>query len=185
MRSRLIACVHWYSAHCRRCCHRIFCFHISLLGDWQTNRTLASDATYHKAKSVSTDYCPPCEKVRWWRIICDESHALRNSNNKKCDAATALVADNKWLVSGKAPSVQVFQLLLAFPQIIRSSFSSECVTGTGKHFDLVNQLLFLGLQNVGDMFSDFRGIVFSNTRKIRTLPHRNGIESKRLCGELQ
>jgi len=65
-----------------------------------TYETLASDATYHKNKSNDEEYCPPCEQVRWWRIICDESHVLRNANNHKSKAVMDLVADNKWLVSG-------------------------------------------------------------------------------------
>lgn len=65
-----------------------------------TYETLSSDATYHRKKSDSGDYCPPCEQVRWWRIICDECHVLRYGNSAKSDAVMALVADNKWLVSG-------------------------------------------------------------------------------------
>jgi SNF2 family DNA or RNA helicase len=65
-----------------------------------TYQTLASDATYH-AKKGGADYCAPCEQVRWWRIICDESHSLREASTKKSMAIMNLVADNKWLVSGK------------------------------------------------------------------------------------
>jgi len=67
-----------------------------------TYETLASDITYHKNKSKDKDnYCAPCEEIRWWRIICDESHVLRSSNNNKSTAIMNLTADNKWLVSGK------------------------------------------------------------------------------------
>lgn len=48
-----------------------------------TYETLASDATYWMEKSNDRDYCPPCEQIRWWRIICDESHNLR-IRSKKC-----------------------------------------------------------------------------------------------------
>jgi hypothetical protein len=65
-----------------------------------TYETLASDATYHANKSSDASYCPPCEQVRWWRIICDESHVLRNGNSAKSEAVMNLVGDNKWLVSG-------------------------------------------------------------------------------------
>lgn len=41
-----------------------------------TYEVLASDATYHREKSNDPDYCPPCEEIRWWRIICDESHSM-------------------------------------------------------------------------------------------------------------
>ena len=64
-----------------------------------TYETLASDATYHKSKSKDADYCAPCEQVRWWRVICDESHVLRSASTKS-RVVMDLVADNKWLVSG-------------------------------------------------------------------------------------
>ena len=47
-----------------------------------TYQTLASDATFH-AKKHGASYCPPCEQVRWWRIICDESQSLREANTQK------------------------------------------------------------------------------------------------------
>lgn len=65
-----------------------------------TYQTLASDATYH-ANKAGVGYCAPCEQVRWWRIICDESHSLREGNTKKSSAVMCLVADNKWVVSGR------------------------------------------------------------------------------------
>ena len=69
-----------------------------------TYETLASDATFHASKSADAGYCPPCEQVRWWRIICDESHVLRNASSGKSKAVMSLIADNKWLVSGKTRS---------------------------------------------------------------------------------
>jgi SWI/SNF-related matrix-associated actin-dependent regulator of chromatin subfamily A3 len=68
-----------------------------------TYETLSSDATYHARKSTegADAYSAPCEQVRWWRIICDESHVLRNGSTKKTSAILNLVSDNKWLVSGK------------------------------------------------------------------------------------
>ena len=65
-----------------------------------TYETLSSDKTYHANKAAEEVYCPPCEQVAWWRIICDESHVLRHENNGKSRAVMALVAENKWLVSG-------------------------------------------------------------------------------------
>ena len=65
-----------------------------------TYQTLASDATYHANKTGGA-YCAPCEQVRWWRIICDESHSLREAGTKRSMAVLNLVADNKWLVSGE------------------------------------------------------------------------------------
>ena len=73
-----------------------------------TYETLASDAVYHKRKSSEDDeYCSPCEQVRWWRIIVDECHVLRNAVNNKSRAVMNLVGDHKWLVSGKIIDVQV------------------------------------------------------------------------------
>ena len=65
-----------------------------------TYHVLASDSTHH-AKISGPDYCPPLEQIRWWRIICDESHSLRDGQATKYKAITALVADHKWLVSGR------------------------------------------------------------------------------------
>jgi hypothetical protein len=67
-----------------------------------TYETLSSDVMYHASKSIDNTYCAPCEQVRWWRIICDESHVLRNLNTVKTLSVMKLVADNKWLVSGKS-----------------------------------------------------------------------------------
>lgn len=73
-----------------------------------TYETLASDANFHRKKSSEGDqYVPPCEQVRWWRVICDESHSIRNGSIK-ASAVTSLVADNKWLVSGEFASVLAF-----------------------------------------------------------------------------
>lgn len=93
-----------------------------------TYQTLASDATYH-AKKGGADYCAPCEQVRWWRVICDESHSLSEASTQKSSACMNLVADHKWLVSGTPVS---------------SSFN-----------ELKNQLKFIGLENVDEMFRTF------------------------------
>jgi len=99
-----------------------------------TYETLSSDNTFHAKKSGDTDYCPPCEQVRWWRVICDESHVLRNANNGKSKAVMALVADNKWLVSGTPINTTVM--------------------------DLKNQLLFLGIENASAMMEVFKESMF-------------------------
>jgi SNF2 family DNA or RNA helicase len=68
-----------------------------------TYATLAKDATYHASKAANngvSDYCPPCEQIRWWRIICDESHALKQDTTQT-KAVMSLVGDHKWAVSGK------------------------------------------------------------------------------------
>ena len=65
-----------------------------------TYDVIASDA-FHHSKKGGKDYCPPLEQIRWWRIICDEGHSLRESNTKRSKAVLSLVADHKWIVSGK------------------------------------------------------------------------------------
>ncbi len=67
-----------------------------------TYATLAADVTYHakQAPKGENEYCPPCEQIRWWRIICDESHALKQ-DTAQTNAVLNLVGDHKWAVSGK------------------------------------------------------------------------------------
>lgn len=94
-----------------------------------TYATLASDATYH-AKKAGPSYCPPCEKIRWWRIICDESHSLRHDTNMT-KALMNLDAENKW-----------------------------CVTGTPMNTslgDLKNQLKFIGIEHTELLFDRLKG----------------------------
>lgn len=74
-----------------------------------TYQVLASDATYHKQKS-GEGYCAPLEQVRWWRIIADEGHSLREGNTQRNHAIQALVADNKWIVSGTPMSTDPKEL---------------------------------------------------------------------------
>lgn len=74
-----------------------------------TYQVLASDATYHKKKS-GEGYCAPLEQVRWWRIIADEGHSLREGNTQRNHAVQALVADNKWIVSGTPVSTDPKEL---------------------------------------------------------------------------
>jgi len=76
-----------------------------------TYETLASDATYHRRKNAgSSDYVPPCEQIRWWRIICDESHVLKQNHTRKANAVTSLVADHRWLVSGTPVNTSLLDL---------------------------------------------------------------------------
>lgn len=65
-----------------------------------TYQVLASDATRHTETAEGASY-PPLEQIRWWRIVCDEGHELRDAQTKKSRAILNLVGDHKWLVSGK------------------------------------------------------------------------------------
>ncbi len=61
---------------------------------------LASDAFRRSKYTTGPDYCPPLQQIRWWRIICDEGHLLRESNTGRSRSVLSLVADNKWIVTG-------------------------------------------------------------------------------------
>lgn len=66
-----------------------------------TYQIIASDKSHH-AKKAGAGYCPPLEQVRWWRIICDEGHSLRQAQTQRSKAVLSLQADHKWLVSGRS-----------------------------------------------------------------------------------
>ncbi|KAG7344196.1 DNA/RNA helicase, superfamily II, SNF2 family protein [Nitzschia inconspicua] len=74
-----------------------------------TYQVLASDATYHKQKG-GEGYCAPLEQIRWWRIIADEGHSLREGNTQRNHAVQSLVADNKWIVTGTPMSTDPLQM---------------------------------------------------------------------------
>lgn len=67
-----------------------------------TYATLASDKFYsgYQKNVAEGEYCPPCEQIRWWRIICDESHVVKGGTQQV--AIDGLVGDHKWAVSGKS-----------------------------------------------------------------------------------
>ena len=97
-----------------------------------TYQVLASDDTYHRSKSKDpSNYVPPVEQIRWWRIICDEGHFLRESNTKRNSSISNLVAQNRWLVSGTPISTSVR--------------------------DLKNQMSILGIEDVNALFRVFMG----------------------------
>jgi len=90
------------------------------------------------------EYCPPCEQVWWWRIICDESHCLKNTDSKYFRACESLGAAHKWGVTGTP---------------VNTSLN-----------DLKGQLKMIGLEDVGPMFNVFQNdmaVHFSNNRKRR------------------
>jgi hypothetical protein len=59
-----------------------------------TYNVIKSDATYHAKKSSDPDYCPPLEQIRFWRVICEESHSMPAGFESR------IVSVHKWLVSG-------------------------------------------------------------------------------------
>lgn len=120
-----------------------------------TYAVLQSDAYFHSAKSGDSDYCAPCEQVRWWRIICDESHSIRDSNTKNFKALERITAANKW-----------------------------CVTGTPMNTsprDLRSQLSFIGINYIDNMFNFFMAAmedVFASSNRKR---RRWGNNSSFMC----
>jgi hypothetical protein len=115
-----------------------------------TYQVLVSDANYH-AKKAGDDYCAPLEQVRWWRIICDEGHSLRDGQTSRAKAAGILVADHKWIVTGKSRGGDVSSALN-----ISTNALFPAGTPVNTSFkDLKNQLKFLGIENVDAMFNMF------------------------------
>lgn len=92
-----------------------------------TYAVLASDASYWAKKSGDENYVAPCEQIRWWRVICDESHVMRSTNTKQTNTVTNIVADHKWCVTGTPISTSVQ--------------------------DLVGQLKYVGLEDANNYFS--------------------------------
>jgi hypothetical protein len=140
-----------------------------------TYETLASDATYHATRSgEGAEYAAPCEQVRWWRIICDESHSIRNKG-RKSDAVLELVADNKWLVSGKSNLGLTFCSLLLYHYYSYVGILTLSIVFAGTPvntslMDLDQQLEFLGIEKAGSLLrklkkSTFRHIKDSNGDK--------------------
>jgi hypothetical protein len=130
-----------------------------------TYETLASDATYHKdqyekkQKKDSEPYIAPLEQVRWHRIICDESHGLRDAGTQKGKALMDLVADHKWLVTGKR--ALVLRCVSSHDGLLMGSLLT-CHQGTPISttlVDLKNQLEWLGLENVNEMFGCFKRLL--------------------------
>jgi SNF2 family DNA or RNA helicase len=97
-----------------------------------TYATLASDVNYH-GKGID-GHVSPCEQIRWWRIIVDESHTMKTTGTKQSQAVLNLVADHKWAVTGTP---------------VNTSLS-----------DISNQLRLIGIENVAEYFELFRETVF-------------------------
>lgn len=79
-------------------------------------------------------FCSRSEQIRWWRIICDESHVLRTANAKS-EAVMKVPADHKWLVSGTPISTTIT--------------------------DITQQMKFLGIRQPSTIVTAFRNSIGS------------------------
>lgn len=115
-----------------------------------TTYAILASEKYNKQSRMqyeSCDSCTPCEKIRWWRIICDESHVLTKQGSQQHDAVMSLVGQHKWAVTGKR-AIKKCELLS------RVSSSSDLSVGTPwttSLSDLTCQLKFIGLDYVDDI----------------------------------
>jgi SWI/SNF-related matrix-associated actin-dependent regulator of chromatin subfamily A3 len=66
-----------------------------------TYQVLASDSFYHKKKAGNElEFVPPLEQIRWWRVVADEGHTLKDAKTNISKATCSLIADHKWVVTG-------------------------------------------------------------------------------------
>jgi len=91
-----------------------------------TYQTLASDIFTMAPKNGKAQ--APIEQVRWWRIICDESHSIK-SNSRNFQACLQLSGEIKWAVTGTPVGTNIS--------------------------DLENQLKFIGISSVEKYFASF------------------------------
>eukprot|EP00588_Corethron_pennatum_P014502 CAMPEP_0194278084 /NCGR_PEP_ID=MMETSP0169-20130528/10224_1 /TAXON_ID=218684 /ORGANISM="Corethron pennatum, Strain L29A3" /LENGTH=1400 /DNA_ID=CAMNT_0039022199 /DNA_START=51 /DNA_END=4253 /DNA_ORIENTATION=+ len=91
-----------------------------------TYQTLASDIFTMAPKNGKVQ--APIEQVRWWRIICDESHSIK-SNSRNFQACVRLSGEIKWAVTGTPVGTNIS--------------------------DLENQLKFIGISSVEKYFASF------------------------------
>jgi SNF2 family DNA or RNA helicase len=103
-----------------------------------TYQILASDDTYHRSKG-GADYCPPVEQVRWWRIIADEGHSLKEGSTNRNHACQSIVADHKWIVTGTPMS--------------------------GNPKEMKNLLKFIGIEESDKMFSNIGSAQIARERR--------------------
>jgi len=104
-----------------------------------TYNTLASDASRCSDGG-------PLQKIRWWRVICDESHTIRNETSMS-RSLLKIVAENRWAVTGTPINTSVR--------------------------DLKNQLKFIGIQHVEKKFRRFEPLWTSHTQEYSSYYGRN------------
>lgn len=68
----------------------------------------------------------PVGKVKWWRIILDEAHIIKNESSQQTKAVLALNAKNRWIVTGTPIQNSSFDLY-AFMAFLRfEPFATKC-----------------------------------------------------------
>ena len=118
-----------------------------------TYAVLNSDATYWLQKSAnSSTYVPPCEQIFWWRVVCDESHCMRQSSGQT-RAVAAIPAYHKWCVTGTPISTSIR--------------------------DLLGQLKYIGLDNASEYFNVFGYTVMDHTND-RTQTQRKWFDRRKV-----
>ncbi|XP_052173413.1 putative SWI/SNF-related matrix-associated actin-dependent regulator of chromatin subfamily A member 3-like 1 isoform X2 [Diospyros lotus] len=56
----------------------------------------------------------PMKKIKWWRVILDEAHVIKNANSQQSRAVTSLNAERRWVVTGtpiQNGSLDLFSLM--------------------------------------------------------------------------
>lgn len=83
----------------------------------------------------------PFDRIRWWRVVCDDSHLMGKCSRPTVRSLLQLGCRNKWLVSGKHDGGSY---MYSFDPM-RLSLGTPIDTTLD---DLANQLRFLGVDDV-------------------------------------
>lgn len=87
-----------------------------------TYATVSSE--FHKSGSPSALYSP---EFRWWRIILDEAHQIKNKNSKQAIAGFNLDADRRWCLTGTPLQNNLGELQSLFKFIRVSKYADDKV----------------------------------------------------------
>lgn len=85
-----------------------------------TYATVSSE--FHKSGSPSALYSP---EFRWWRIILDEAHQIKNKNSKQAIAVFNLDADRRWCLTGTPLQNNLGELQSLFKFIRVSKYADD------------------------------------------------------------
>lgn len=85
-----------------------------------TYATVSSE--FHKNGSPSALYSP---EFKWWRVILDEAHQIKNKNSKQAKAVFSLVADRRWCLTGTPLQNNLSELQSLFKFIRVSKYADD------------------------------------------------------------